>query len=86
MVWVSSDSDSDAAIKPLSRICFTTLNDRVGSRVKNPDPVPSLVCDRRIAIGFVDSINAPLRLLQIYNKYDIRMRRYGFTHAHLYNI
>jgi len=26
----------------LWRICFTTLNDRVGSLRKNPDPVPSL--------------------------------------------
>ena len=44
---------TDIAIKPLSKICVTTLYNwvgsssqkplgRVGSRVKNPDPVPSL--------------------------------------------
>ena len=51
-IWVSWRV-TDTAIKPMSRICFTTLNDRVGSghpvkscrvgsQVKNHDPVPYL--------------------------------------------
>jgi len=42
-------------IKPLSRICFTTLNDRVGLGhvLKNPDPVLSLSSATTTSFRFV---------------------------------